>query len=160
MSSDNISDRIRKIGANYTIDEVGDSLCYADCYTGWEAELRYLLCRYEEHLAEKRGQVFRNEQWNRIWQESAANSIEHILPQSKGNPYHVHRLGNLLLLPPRLNSQLRDKDPQAKVDDYRQTGLLIAADVAEMIKECGWDDMEIENRENELLGWIFDEFDC
>ena len=125
-----------------------------------------MLYRYEEHLAEQRGQTFRNVQWNRIWQESAVNSIEHILPQSKGSQYSwqngifVHRLGNLLLLPPRLNSTLGGKDPQEKMDDYRQTGLLIAGDVAEMIEEYGWGEAEIETRENQLLEWIFDEYDC
>ena len=59
------------------------------------------------------GQNFDNEQWNRIWQSSAADSIEHIRPQSwwtsidwEPDPNEVHRLGNLLILPPRLNSKL------------------------------------------------------
>ena len=164
LSSDDISERIRKIGADYTIDEVHDHVWNADCYNGWEDELRYVLCRYEEHLAEQLGQTFDNEQWNRIWQESASNSIEHILPQSKGSQYRsqtsifVHRLGNLLLLPPRLNSTLGDKDPQAKADDYRQTGLLSAGDVAETICKHGWDEAQIEIREDEITTWIYDQF--
>ena len=164
LSSDDISERIRKIGTDYTIDEVYDHVWNADCYNGWEDELRYVLCRYEEHLAEQLGQTFDNEQWNRIWQESASNSIEHILPQSKGSQYRsqtsifVHRLGNLLLLPPRLNSTLGDKDPQAKADDYRQTGLLSAGDVAETICKHGWDEAQIEIREDEITTWIYDQF--
>ena len=167
LSSDDISEKIRKIGAGYTIESAGYLLYNTDCYNGWEAELRYLLYRYEEHLAKQRGQKFDNVQWKRIWEESAVNSIEHILPQSKGSQYSwqngifVHRLGNLLLLPPRLNSELRDKDPQEKADDYRQTGLLIAGDVAEMIlQEEGWGEADIESRESQLLKWIFDEYDC
>ena len=166
LSSDDISEKIRKIGADYTIEEAGDLLYNTDCYTKWKDELRYLLYRYEEHLAEQRGQTFCNVQWNRIWQESTVNSIEHILPQSKGSQHiwqqgiFVHRLGNLLLLPPRLNSTLGGKDPEEKIDDYRQTGLLIAGDVAEMIQEYGWGEAEIETRENELLQWIFDEYNC
>ena len=166
LSGDNISERIREIGASYTIDEACDNVWEIDCYTGWEAELRYLLCRYEEYLVEQRGQKFSNEQWNRIWEESASNSIEHILPQSKGSLYRwekgifVHRLGNLLLLPPRLNSTLGGKDPQEKVDDYERTGLLIATDVAEMIQKNGWNKKEVEARESKLLTWIYDEFNC
>ena len=38
----------------------------------------------------------------------------------------VHRLGNLVLLPPGLNSKLGDADPSAKAPDYTQTGLFIA----------------------------------
>ena len=159
LSSGDISEKIREIGEAYTIDEVHDQLWKADCYNGWEAELRYVLCRYEEHLAKEHGQSFDNEQWNRIWQESAANSIEHILPQSKSqNGILVHRLGNLLLLPPRLNSSIRDKDPRKKADDYRQTGLLIAGDVAATIQERGWGEAEIEGREDEITSWIYDEF--
>ena len=164
LSSDDISEKIRKIGASYTIEEVYDQLWNADCYNGWEAELRYVLCRYEEHLAEQRGQTFDNEQWNRIWEESAANSIEHILPQSKGSQstwqegVFVHRLGNLLLLPPRLNSTLGGKDPQEKADDYRQTGLLSAGEVAETICKYGWDEAQIQIREDEITSWIYDTF--
>ena len=163
LSSDDVSEKTRQIGAGYTIDEVSDQLWNTDCYNGWEAELRYVLCRYEEYLAEQRGQTFDNEQWNRIWEESAANSIEHILPQSRGSQYDwssmfVHRLGNLLILPPRLNSGLGDKDPEEKGDDYRQTGLLSAGDVAETICKHGWGEAQIEAREDEITGWIYDEF--
>ena len=119
-----------------------------------------MLCRYEEHLAKQRGQTFDNEQWNRIWQSSAANSIEHILPQSRESQYgeQVHRLGNLLILPPPLNSGLGDKDPKTKAGDYRRTGLLIASDVADMIQEYGWDETQIEIREDEITTWIYNEF--
>ena len=164
LSSDDISEKIRQIGAGYTIDEVADQVRNTDCYNGWEDELRYVLCRYEEHLAKQSGQTFDNEQWNRIWQESAANSIEHILPQSKGSQHSwqkgvfVHRLGNLLLLPPRLNSTLGGKDPQEKADDYRQTGLLSAGDVAKTICKYGWDETQIEIREDEITEWIYNEF--
>ena len=166
LSSDDIAERIHQLGADYTEVAIYDSLCNQDCYTKWKEELRYLLCRYEEHLAAERGQSFGNEQWHRIWEVSAVNSIEHILPQSKGSQFKwkqgssfVHTLGNLLLLPPHLNSELRDKDPLDKVDDYQRTGLLIAGEVAETIqKKEGWDEVDIETRENELLEWIFDEY--
>ena len=120
LSPDDISKRIRKIGTGYTIDEAGDQLWNADCYTKWKDELRYLLYRYEEHLAEQRGASLPTPQWNQIWKDSAMNSIEHILPQSKGSQHRsktsifVHRLGNLLLLPPAVNSELGSKDPEAK----------------------------------------------
>ena len=160
LSSDDISEKIRQIGAGYAIDEVADQVRNTDCYNGWEDELRYVLCRYEEHLAKQSGQTFDNEQWNRIWQESAANSIEHILPQSKGwtVSISVHSIGNLLLLPPRLNSTLGGKDPQEKADDYRQTGLLSAGEVAETICKYGWGEAQIESRDDEITSWIYNEF--
>ena len=165
LSSDDIAERIRQLGADYTEAKIFNSVWDEDCYTNWKEELRYLLCRYEEHLAEERGQRFSNEQWNRIWEESAANSIEHILPQSSqhqwaGGGVFIHNIGNLLLLPPRLNSELRNKYPVAKVDAYQRTGLLIAGEVAETIqKKDGWDEVDIETRERELLEWISREYD-
>ena len=158
LSSDDVSERIRKIGSAYTID------WYADCYNGWEAELRYLLYRYEEYLAEQRGVSLSTQEWNQIWKQSAVNSIEHILPQSKGSPdwqsgIYVHRLGNLLLLPPPVNSKLGNKDPIAKADAYRGTRLHIAEDVAQTIDAYGWDEPEITIREEEILEWISEEYD-
>ena len=160
LSSDDISKKIRGLRADYDFD-IGvahDLLYQADCYNKWEQELRYLLCRYEEHLAKERGQTFSNEQWNRIWQESPSSSIEHILPQSRYWHY-VHWLGNLLILPPRLNSQLGDKTPEMKADHYQKTGLLIATDVAETIKKDGWSQDEIESRTTDILDWLSSEYD-
>ncbi|MDL1979427.1 MAG: DUF262 domain-containing HNH endonuclease family protein [Deltaproteobacteria bacterium] len=134
-----------------------------NCYEGWEDELRYLLFRYEEYLAKRQGQQFSNEQWSRIWESSAAKSIEHVFPQSKGaseriepskDGVFVHRLGNLILLPPGLNSQLQDLEPAQKAESYRKTGLLCATEVATTIAQNGWATKQIEERENKLIEWI------
>lgn len=131
-----------------------------DCYNSWQKELRYLLCRYEEYLSAQQGQQFSNEQWNRIWEKSAASSIEHILPQSKSSQIEssVHRLGNLLLLPSGMNSRLSDKDPEEKADDYNQFGFFDAKQVAQTIKTHGWTDEQIEDREVEIISWVESEW--
>ena len=154
LSSSDISKRIRNLGAGYKIR------IYSDCYTNWQEELRYLLWRYEEHLAESSGQTFSKKEWNQIWQESTTNSIEHILPQSKRWTVgiSVHSIGNLLLLPPRKNSELGSKDPKDKADAYLKTRLLIAEEVAETIQQYGWDENQIEIREHQLIEWIEDEY--
>ncbi len=117
---------------------------------------------YEEHLAEKHGQHLSHEQWNRVWQKSPADSIEHILPQSKGSKeplkeneqgIYVHRLGNLLLLPLGENSRLGNKDPQEKVNSYKNTGFFIAREVAKTIRDNGWGPEQIAEREKRLLTW-------
>lgn len=157
LNADDISERIESIseGTDHDIDSALGWIENTDCYSGWTAELRYLLCRYEEYLAEQQGQRFHNEQWNRIWEASAAQSIEHILPQSADSGGNlVHRLGNLLLLPPGLNSQLGNQDPKDKANDYTKTGLLCAAEVAQTIREEGWGAAQIEKREQKLLAWI------
>lgn len=132
-----------------------------NCYTGWENKLRYLLFCYEEHLAKIKGQEFENEQWNRIWEASASKSIEHIYPQSRGTEEQsgegvfVHRLGNLMLLPPGVNSSLNNRDPLDKVQTYEKTGLYSANEVAATITHTGsWGSKEIEDRENKILEWI------
>lgn len=66
-------------GKDHSIEWAIEHLRNENCYEGWEEELRYLLYRYEEYLAMKKGQKFSNEQWNRIWELSAAHSIEHII---------------------------------------------------------------------------------
>jgi len=149
---------IMEIGDDFPIDEAIVSLRNADCYTGWERELRYFMFRYEEHLAAKQGLNYSNEQWQKIWMESPSDSIEHILPQSKSSPKYRHRLGNLVLLPPKLNSKLRDKPPVDKAADYRQTGLLIAGEVADLIDEDGWKKIAIDDRENAILDWAATEW--
>ena len=158
LSAAAILEKLSGIGAGFPIAEAVKNLEETNCYEGWQEELRYFFYRYEEHLARKAGQNFNNEQWNRIWQSSAADSIEHIRPQSwwasaglEPNPDEVHRLGNLLILPPRLNSKLGAKSPAEKADDYRKTGLLIAQEVVDALSDWSFD--HIEDREESLLAW-------
>lgn len=163
LSADDLLDKIQDIGALYHIDDLLNQPEGTNWYEGWETELRYLLFRYEEHLAKQLGQRFDNEQWRRIWEDSPSRSIEHIFPQSKGSQeplrdsqegIYVHRLGNLLLLPPGLNSKLGNKDPEDKAPCYRQTGLFSAADVARTIDEYGWEADQIKEREQRMITWI------
>jgi len=81
-----VANRIKSFseGKEHGIDWAVAQLENENCYEGWEDELRYLLFRYEEYLAKRQGQQFSNEQWSRIWESSAAKSIEHVFPQSKG----------------------------------------------------------------------------
>ena len=59
-----------------------------------------------------------------------------------------------MLLPPGLNSRLQARDAKLKVADYRQTGLLLALEVAETIEQQkGWKVKSIEEREEILLDW-------
>ncbi len=156
---DDILKGLSSIGSTYPIEKAVDNRRERDCYTGWQDELRYFFNRYEEHLAKESGQTFNNEQWNRIWEASAADSIEHIRPQSWGYyaefdakyPDVVHRLGNLLILPLRLNSKLGAKSPTDKADDYRKTGLLVAQEVADVLPN--WSSVFTEERTENLLNW-------
>ena len=148
-----VMDGLSAIGKDYAIKGAVDNLREADCYNGWREELRYLMYKLEEDVAEAAGQVFDSEQWTRIWEASTSESIEHILPQSS-NAQHIHWLGNLLLLPPKLNTQLNNLSPRHKRDAYTKTGLLIAQDVATKIGSAGrWNKATIRKREDALLKW-------
>ena len=158
LSVKRIDAAIEEIGADFSIKDAVEELRRANCYEGWQEELRYLLYRYEEYLAEEQGLNFKNENWERIWMVSAAESIEHIWPRSDAPKKQMHRLGNLVLLPPKLNSKLQDRYPVDKVGDYRKTGLLIAGEVADMIESAGWDKSSVEKREKAILRWVAEEW--
>ena len=151
ISTEGVMQELAEIGQEYPIDKAIAQLRQADCYEGWTNELRYFFHRYEEHLARMGGQKFENEHWNHIWSVTAANSVEHILPQSSGVG-HIHWLGNLLLLPPPLNSKLGALKPSEKAKEYRKTGLHIATRAADQC-ERGWSMNKIKERESELLQW-------
>ena len=142
---------IKALGSGeFAIENAVEELRDEDRYEGWQEELRYFMFRYEEYLAAKNGQNFSNAEWTKIWQDAPAQSIEHITPQSKGFHY-VHRLGNLVLLPPRLNSSLQDKSPAKKANAYEKTGLLIASELKRDLK--GWKAASVNKREDRLIRW-------
>jgi hypothetical protein len=153
LSIDDILLSLSQIGELYPVSEFDTS----NCYEGWTEELRYLLYRYEEHLAEKAGEKLNEHQWNKIWGVESAKSVEHIKPQSSGVRY-VHHLGNLMMLPPGINSKLKDKDPADKADTYRTCGLLDAIEVAKRITEGNWDEEAVNKRTQEIKAWIQDQW--
>jgi hypothetical protein len=153
LSVEDIGLAIGEIGSEFPIERAVEALAKANCYEGWESELRYFMFRYEEHLCHKMGLNFKNEQWAKVWMVSPSDSIEHIWPKSKAKVNSKHRIGNLVLLSPNLNSKLQDISPKAKADAYRQTGLLIAGEVANTIEASGWNAKSIAAREKVLLEW-------
>jgi hypothetical protein len=159
-----ILEELRSIGEDFRITEVVEELRNKDCYQGWTEQLRYFFFRYEEKLAEDSGQALNQAQWNRIWADEPSKSIEHVQPQSKGSEdpstkgIFVHRMGNLMLLPPGLNSKLQDKSPKEKASSYESQGLLLAMEVGKMIKRGKWDRRAVEKRERRLLRWASDEW--
>lgn len=156
MKYEDALDAICALGTGeFAIEPAVEQLRNTNCYEGWEEELRYFMFRYEEHLARKRGQNFTNEQWERIWEAVPNQSIEHITPQNSGADY-VHRLGNLVLLPPVVNSKLGDMSSSEKAKAYESTGLLIAAEVKPNLRQ--WNLDSVERREEKLLQWAYQEW--
>ena len=158
LSVDAIDKALVEIGKDFPIEDAVDCMRNADCYDNWEAELRYFMFRYEEHLTRKQKLNFSNEQWEKIWMVSPSESIEHIWAKSKAPDKSRHRLGNLVLLPPKLNSALQDTPAKGKAANYRKTGLLIAGEVANVIDHAGWNSRSIKEREERLLEWAAEEW--
>lgn len=154
-----INKALGDIGDGFPIDEAIDELRNANCYDGWQVELRYFMFKYEEFLSRKQGMNFKNDQWQKIWMASPSDSIEHIFPKSKAAEKQKHRLGNLVMLPPNLNSKLQDKPTKEKVGDYTRTGLLVAGRVASIFtKGNGWTREQIDTWEEELVSWAAKEW--
>jgi hypothetical protein len=151
-------------GEDFAISSVVKKLYNKDCYMVWSEELRYFLYRYEEHLAQKAGQKINEGMWNRIWEVDPSKSIEHIFPQSRGsdnpttNGLYVHRLGNLVMLPPGINSKLRDLLPNQKADTYAKQGLLQAIEVSKLIAKSKWNREAAQKRERRLIRWATQEW--
>ena len=58
-----------------------------------------------------------------------------------------------MMLPPGINSKLKDKDPADKADTYRTCGLLESIALANRIKKRNWDKAAVETRAGEILAW-------
>jgi len=152
LSSKEILNRLSELGKDYSISRVIEEFDPSNCYENWTEELRYFLYRYDEHLAAKAGEKLNESQWNKIWLEEPAKSIEHIKPQSSEVSY-LHHLGNLMMLPPGVNSKLQDKDPRFKAETYESCGLLSSIEVSKLLKNENWSKSAVEARGKRLLQW-------
>lgn len=115
VSMKEIRARLLAIGSPHPIKGAIKVLRKRSWYPNLTDDLRYLLFRYEEHLARERGKKVDSVQWELVWSKNASLSIEHILPQSKAPEDLKHTLGNLILFPPERNSQLGNKPPVTRL---------------------------------------------
>jgi len=164
LSARTILDKLAELGREFPAKHAVKELWKSDCYQGWTEELRYFFWRYEEYLAKQKGQKINDSQWNRIWKDEPSRSIEHIRPSSKSSEdpstpgIFAHRLGNLVLLPPGVNSKLQDQDPDKKCSTYLECGLLIAIEVGKLLRRTQWSRSKVEKREKRLMNWAMNEW--
>ncbi|ADL01349.1 DUF262 domain-containing protein [Brevundimonas subvibrioides] len=154
MTSTDIAKALANLGEGFEIDEIIDDGDWSECYGGWSEELRYLLFRYDERLAKDAGEQINAAQWTKIWSMDASKSIEHIVPQSSDKRY-IHHLGNLTMLPPGVNSSLKDKPPAKKSDRYIECGIKETVAVGRLVQERrGWTEQDVHQRAQRLLEFV------
>lgn len=159
-----LEEEIAGLGSDHLIDEGIRSISGSDCYNGWEYELRYLLYRYEEYLALQAGVNVSDDVWKLIWSDTPLTTIEHIHPKAKDphpwwhekikNPEKeklIHCLGNLILLPPNINSKCGVKSFPDKKAIYNDHSIRL---VREILTEDDWNEDSICQREQKLLAWM------
>lgn len=154
-SANEILGELRALGDGYDIDDLLEGEGFWDnCYEGWTEELRYLLFRYEEHLAEQAGEQINESQWNKIWTVEPSRSIEHIVPQS-AEPEFKHHLGNLIMLLPGMNSSLQDDPPKEKAAAYLSCGLRDTMVVGKRIKKTRtWNASQVKKRVGRIENFV------
>ncbi len=163
LSAKEIINEFNNISKAYPINQAIQEMKNSDRYYGWENDLRYFLYRYEESLCKKQGGEISNEMWAQIWSKSAATTIEHIHPQSPSKNWigklgrgrnqlekNLNRIGNLLLLPPHINSQAGQRSFAEKKKIYKSNFLRMHDEV---IKCRDWSKEHINKREKVLLDW-------
>jgi hypothetical protein len=163
MSKKDIISKIDAL-ADVKVEEVLEQLRGSDCYDGWDnKDLLYFFYRYEEYLAAQAGASVSKETWEQIWSTSPAKTIEHIYPQTPGEEWkgklgkgrgqgkHINRLGNLVILPPGVNSEAGRKSFQGKKKIYQKHRQLKMID--EIIGKRDWNKQAIEERETRLIDW-------
>ncbi len=127
-------------------------------------QINNLLYKYEAYLAEKSGYALPNDVWERIWKDSAAKSIEHVFPQDinsedwKGKfgsneeaKVLCHRLGNLILIPPEVNSKLGNQSFLDKKIIYGECSYLRM--IREIAEQDEWNIRTLNDRELKILEW-------
>ncbi len=162
-----IMEKLRLLGKEYPIEEAVCVYFKEENYEQAE-DCRYLLWRYEEHLAEKEKSSVNVEVKKQIWNErSASETLEHILPQSfekcvgwkmfeeaKARKI-VDKLGNLILLPPRVNSEVSNKVFSEKVRTYKK---VLLRSVYELTKLDVWTPKAFEARQKKLKEFVCENF--
>ncbi len=135
-----------------------------DIYRMQTRRTRYVLLRLDELLAKDPGATY----------DHKIISIEHVLPQNPRNPSQwrldftdeqradlTHKLGNLLLLNHRKNSQANNYDYATKKDKYfkMSTGSAVFALTTQVLELPVWTVAIIEKRQQELTALLAKEWE-
>ncbi len=175
QSFNQIMTALRELGAEYPVkDAIGQGLLRSDLYWVSPEVCRYVLWNYEEALARAKGPhaTIDEHERARIWEQRAADSVEHIFPQSLAigwkdktgdKPFNletinanVHRIGNLLLLPQPLNAGAQARPFIEKKLLYEQHHLRMIDEICSLED---WTLDSIDARELVLAEWATKRWD-
>jgi len=141
------------------LKDIGRILKEEKSYGIWNSELRYFLYHYEKELSKNQNFYFSEKNWDVIWSKNIDNTIEHIYPQQdsdnwkgkviKNKDYYRHVLGNLILLPSRLNSKASNSDFKTKVEIYNSSDINAAKEIGQLYSD--WDYQKINTRTEHLI---------
>lgn len=170
VSQKQIIERLNESGT-VTREEAAAVLNRIDAYGEWTPEeLIYFFWKYEERLAAENGEEIDQVTWGKIWEKTSKDkSVEHIYPQKdpSGNwkgkgrqnvkpESFVHRLANLLVLPPGINSKAGTKAFADKVDVYKSVSGL--HHVKKVTKLKDWNLSALEKREKDLIKFALEQW--
>ena len=168
ITKDDAIKEIKAIANKFTIMGAIEKIKGEDWYGSYDNDLKYLLYRYEENLALKQGETISDEIREKIWNDSPAKTIEHIHPKTYTDKWKgkigdnqekidgtVNRLGNLVLLPPGINSKAGQRIFSEKKEIYKTYHLLMLNEILELEE---WNKKAIEDREAKLIDFIKDEW--
>ncbi len=168
-SGSELLQKVADLGTDYPIEKAAEQLKETNCYAGWESELIYFLFRYEEHLSKECGGSISMEEWEKVWNASPSRTIEHIHPQIPSDEWHgkfgtkkdyiarqTQRLGNLILLPPGVNSTASNKGFVEKKVLYEKHRHLKLID--EILSLEDWYIETMVKREEKLIQWAIKEW--
>lgn len=169
QSFNQIMTALKELGAEYPItDAIGQGLLRPDLYSVSPEVCRYVLWNYEEALAHAKGPsaTVDEHERSRIWELRAADSLEHIFPQSLATGWkdktgekpfnletinaNVHRIGNLMLLPQPLNAGAQARPFTEKKPLYEQHHLRMIDEVCSLED---WTLDSIDGRELVFAEW-------
>ena len=170
LSLKQIIQRLNEIG-NVTPEEATAVLNRIEAYEEWTSEeIIYFFWKYEERLAAESGEEIDPITWGKIWQNASKDkSVEHIYPQK--DPYgnwkgkgrqnvkpesFVHRLANLLVLPPGINSKAGTNAFRDKADVYKNASGL--HHVRKIMKLKDWNLSALEKREKDLIRFAHEQW--
>ncbi len=161
---------LRELGSDYPARDAAEEwVRERNAYERPET-VRYVLWRYEEHLANKLGKnaTVDPSEREKIWKLRAIDTIEHIYPQNPEweGPWewqmkdkrgkrqymsvHCNRIGNLVLLPQALNSEARRDGFLQKKEVFKRHHL---RQIDEIVKKRKWSLTDVENREAAIVSW-------